>query len=302
MKRFKFCLSTISMIILLSSLFSCGKYNEGAGLGTVTIIQKGAFIRTAGGGVQDKELWPGTNLVTTTGTGYTAINKCFTPRTITLKKLPVIMTNMKNQQLTFSPSLTYMVIPGKMPLLFKDFKSSTQEITTIFTQSCLEVLGKLEMGLEMIGGKKNKADGLSFDNREIVSANILKRFLENFKTQYPEYLSCFIFMDAATGNVDFNKEVLTKLEEAVAKEYESERLIIESQSEDLRGQIQVARSKADLEAYGKESGALDDDVLAYLSLKLVDKFTSNDHINTKIIIPLDKDGNIAWLKADNKKR
>ncbi len=294
----------ILVLLAIFALSGCDNYIE-TGLGEVSVIRLGAAWRSEGGGVQKEVKNAGTEYICGPTVNYEAFKVAYTPHTVTLANMPVIMTAMKNQELKFTMSMTYMKNPLKASTLINDFKSSSQEITKIFNESCLKILSTLDMGLDMniysesgmeTQTEKKKISKLSFDHREDVAKAVMDDFLDNFSRQYGQYRDCFFFIDVAVGNVDFDKKVLTELEKAVAKQYEGEELKYRKQLEDIRGQIRVAQSEADLEAYGTEAGALDQEVLSYMGNDLVDQFVNNKSIDTVLYIPLDSEGNISWFK------
>lgn len=297
------------MFLLLAFAFisGCDHYTE-VGLGEGAVIRKGAFIRSEGGGVQDEVVMSGTWSISGPGIDAETFHLSYTPRCICLQNMPIVMDKMEKQQLKFDCCLGFMILPDKLSTVFKEFKSYNEEITTIFRTCCLSKLSTRDMGLNLDtyqdtskgedNGPHNSLnnDDSNFDNREVVAQEILADFEEVFLREYSEYADCFHFIDVSVNNVDFPPEVIKKLEEPVAKLYETEYLRKHQEVLDLEGQIAVAKSNADLAAFSIEAGALTNEVINYKGMELVGDLITDPDLDVTVYIELDENGNIAWFQ------
>lgn len=292
----------LCLIFVLVFVTACGNRDE-VGLGDTAVVSLGSAIGQTGGGIDPEEKFAGTRHVADTTVDYTVTHICYTPQRAIVKDLKIPMINMKNQQLTFDGTINFMLNAKYADVMIGGFRNYRPVIASFYRDSMRNVLAPLNMGLEEdvyanSGGEfKSKIPAnRSFDDRGAISQRIFEDFMARFSKKYAKYMNCFIFLGNTVNNVDFDKKVLTALEEAVGKQYKKSELTVVQTIKDLEGQIQVAKSDADLEAYGKEAGALTPEVMSYLGDGLMDDIITNPHIDAEILIGISPDGRIAFFK------
>jgi hypothetical protein len=307
-KRWMSQIGMLFCLIVTLTLMGCGNYEE-VGFGEVLNVSKGAAWKSKGGGMDYEPKYPGTNFISELTVDYRVIRVCTTPQIIPVRDLPVMMSNMRNAEVKFTPELHFMVNARKSAYVTENFRDYAKELKSIFRESAWRILSTLDMGLdvEVYSDDEDKPKKVipkdqSFDSREAVATRILDEFIVTFAKKHPEYIDCFIFLGVVQGNVDFRGKVLTALEESVTKQYEAEVLIVKGEAQVLEGRLKTAESDADLAAAEKEAGVLDDKVISYLGDGILKKIFSNPFLKTVAIIPIADDGTVAWFKADHKKK
>lgn len=294
-------LVTLSLtgVMLLTS--GCAKYRE-VGLGEVLVVEKGATFRSTGGGFEDSTRMAGTHMIAGASVTADSYRVPYTPQSIVLDNLPIVMKYMNNQTLKFKLTLTFLVNPVRAWNVVKNFRAYEQEIRGLYQESAIRVLHKLNMGLDLNvfsgeaeGGEQQQKndEGLDFSSREKIAGMIMQDFRANFARKYPQFRADFVFIDSALNDVEFTGDILRKFESAVAKQYETEVSRYESMLADINGQIDVARSEADLAAYDIEAGALTDEVLLYQANDLRDELVKNPNIEVEMYMLVNEDGTLS---------
>gem|GEM_PF-6532129 len=291
-----FCLLALVLVT------GCGNRDE-FGLGDVGVVSLGSAMGQTGGGIDPEEKFAGTRHVAGSTVDYTVTHICYTPQRAIVKDLKIPMSNMKNQQLTFDGTMNFMLNAKKADLLIASFRNFRIVIASFYRDSMRNVLTPLDMGLERDVYANSGVEFVSsvptersFDSRKEISKRIFDDFMARFSGKYAKYMDCFIFLGNTINNVDFDENILAALEKAVAKQYKREELTVRQTIKDLEGQIQVAKSGADLEAYGEEAGVLTPKVMGYLGDGLMDDIITNPNIDAEIIIGISPDGRIAFFK------
>jgi len=295
---------------------NCSDY-EIVGIGESMALHKGAGARSEGGGVLENSFAIGIH--ETAGAFVDSSNEhmVYTPR-FYQTTVPVVMPQMKNETVTFTMGINFMLNPTKTWIIYSQFKNYQQAVERHFRSACLEELGRLDLGLNIdddsitpmidrtaaqIADQATARATLSFESRAKVSAKILTNFKDRFKTSHPEFYTCFYFIGVSSGNVQFSDPLLQAFSKAVTESYNTETLTIEGEAAKLRGQIQVEKSKGTMVASAIEAGALTDAVMQYRGREIIEGLITDDDIDVTMIITVDEHGNIVWFKVneDNQK-
>jgi regulator of protease activity HflC (stomatin/prohibitin superfamily) len=281
---------------VIIGMTSCANYDD-TQLGEVTVAKKGAFIRTEGGGVDSIARMAGCNYIADPFIEVETFDEQYTPKTINIQ-MDVVMAHMQNQSMTWNMTLNYSKNPYRYPHVFANFKTYNEQIEKVFRETCMNYLSKLDVVSDIDSlGTKGKKTGTDVENLWNLSKEVLAQTKDNFVRQFPEFKDDFNFNFAVIANYSLPERIRTSFEKVAAQRYKTKLQSYESEKKKLEADLKTMDSDADLAAFSKEAGNVNNEVLQYYSFDLIEDFMADENTHTTIFIPMDKYGNILWFQA-----
>lgn len=280
---------------VILGMTSCSHYDD-TQLSEVTVSKRGAFWRTEGGGVDSLPRMAGCNKIADPFVEVETFDEQYSPKTITVQ-LSVVMVKMQNQSMDWWPTLNYSKNPNRYPHVFANFKNYNEQIEKVFRETCMGYLSKLDVVTDIDSTNTKKKGTTDVEDLWKISQELLEQTKINFSKQFPEFKEDFNFNFVTISDYQLPGRIKTSFANVAAQRYKTQLQYYESEKGKLEADLKTMDSDADLAAFTKEAGNINNDVLQYYAFDLITKFAEDKQTHTTIVFPMDEQGNVLWFQA-----